>query len=64
MGSEAVLDWEDNTEGIPYIKHATAGSIAGVVEHLAIFPIDTIKTHLQVDVRSTDSAMRVARTLW
>ena len=46
MDSEAVLDWEDNTENIPFLKHAFAGSIAGVIEHLAIYPIDTVKTHL------------------
>ena len=29
------------------MHHMVAGSIAGVAEHAAVFPIDTIKTHVQ-----------------
>jgi hypothetical protein len=43
---EDFLDWEDNPANIPFRKHMIAGSIAGCVEHLAMFPVDTIKTYL------------------
>ena len=29
-------------------QHAVAGSVAGVAEHSLMFPIDTMKTHMQV----------------
>ena len=29
-------------------QHAVAGSIAGVAEHSIMFPVDTLKTHIQV----------------
>lgn len=35
------------TEAVPLVDHMIAGSIAGIVEHAAVFPIDTIKTHVQ-----------------
>lgn len=44
--AESVLDWEDNASNIPFFKHMIAGSMAGFLEHVAMFPVDTIKTHL------------------
>lgn len=37
-------DWEewDPSKG-SFVHHMIAGSAAGVVEHVAIFPIDTVK---------------------
>ena len=32
---------------LPFIDHSIAGSLAGIAEHAAVFPIDTIKTHVQ-----------------
>ncbi|UKJ90534.2 mitochondrial carrier protein [Theileria orientalis] len=32
---------------LPFWQHALCGSIAGVMEHIALFPLDTIKTRLQ-----------------
>mmetsp|Transcript_19096 Transcript_19096/g.67449 ORF Transcript_19096/g.67449 Transcript_19096/m.67449 type:complete len:316 (-) Transcript_19096:139-1086(-) len=50
MDSEAVFneEWEewDRTRD-SFFVHALAGSAAGVMEHVAMFPADTIKTHLQ-----------------
>jgi solute carrier family 25 iron transporter 28/37 len=43
---EDFLDWEANADNIPFKKHMFAGSIAGCVEHLVMFPVDTVKTHL------------------
>uniref|UniRef100_K3X9N6 Mitoferrin n=1 Tax=Globisporangium ultimum (strain ATCC 200006 / CBS 805.95 / DAOM BR144) TaxID=431595 RepID=K3X9N6_GLOUD len=41
-------DWEEWTpEKGSFLHHMLAGSAAGVAEHVSIFPIDTIKTHMQ-----------------
>ena len=37
------------------VVHMVAGSFAGIAEHFAIFPIDTVKTHTQT-ARSSSSA--------
>lgn len=36
-------DFESNQEDNAYLVHMIAGSIAGVMEHISIFPLDTIK---------------------
>jgi hypothetical protein len=43
------LDWEDNPNKLPLMNHMIAGSFAGLAEHISIFPIDTLKTHLQCE---------------
>ena len=43
-----VEDWEDWDGRSPFWAHCLAGSLAGVVEHAAIFPLDTVRTHIQV----------------
>lgn len=41
-------DWEEwSSEKGSFVNHMIAGSVAGVAEHVSIFPIDTIKTHMQ-----------------
>ncbi|OWZ12171.1 Mitoferrin [Phytophthora megakarya] len=41
-------DWEEWTpEKGSFVTHMLAGSAAGVAEHVSIFPIDTVKTHMQ-----------------
>ncbi|KAF1779485.1 Mitochondrial carrier domain [Phytophthora cactorum] len=41
-------DWEEWTpEKGSFVNHMLAGSAAGVAEHVSIFPIDTVKTHMQ-----------------
>jgi solute carrier family 25 iron transporter 28/37 len=42
------LDWEEWDGKMPFWKHALAGSCAGIMEHLGMFPLDTLKTHMQV----------------
>ena len=32
---------------LPFVDHMIAGSLAGIAEHVAVFPIDTVKTHIQ-----------------
>ena len=46
-------DWEEWNGSTPFWVHCAAGSTAGLMEHVAIFPIDTLKTHLQVATRRT-----------
>lgn len=48
---DSFMDWETRDEKIPLIKHMIAGSCAGVMEHLGMFPLDTIKTHAQASGR-------------
>lgn len=48
------LEWEEwNPSEISFGKHMIAGSIAGLVEHVTIYPIDTIKTHIQYERSAT-----------
>jgi solute carrier family 25 iron transporter 28/37 len=51
LGScEEDLEWEEwNPSKISFVNHMIAGSFAGVVEHVSIFPVDTIKTHIQYE---------------
>ena len=42
-----VLDWEERQPNTPFWIHAAAGSMAGIAEHVAMFPVDTIKTRMQ-----------------
>lgn len=47
---EEDLEWEEwNPSKITFVKHMIAGSVAGLVEHVSIYPIDTIKTHIQYE---------------
>jgi len=41
------LDWEHD-DSLSHTNHCIAGSIAGVVEHVLLLPLDNIKTHMQV----------------
>jgi solute carrier family 25 (mitochondrial iron transporter), member 28/37 len=43
------IDWEEwDRAKDPFWVHCLAGSIAGVIEHGALYPLDTIRTHIQV----------------
>lgn len=46
---EKLLDWEDNVEGLPFLKHMLAGSCAGITEHSVAFPFDTLRTYAQAE---------------
>lgn len=42
------LEWEEwNPDKISFHSHMVSGSLAGLAEHVSLFPIDTIKTHIQ-----------------
>lgn len=44
---EEDLEWEEWDGSSPFIHHCIAGGIAGVAEHTLLYPVDTIKTHMQ-----------------
>eukprot|EP00419_Tripos_fusus_P024405 CAMPEP_0172709776 /NCGR_PEP_ID=MMETSP1074-20121228/55266_1 /TAXON_ID=2916 /ORGANISM="Ceratium fusus, Strain PA161109" /LENGTH=350 /DNA_ID=CAMNT_0013533083 /DNA_START=15 /DNA_END=1067 /DNA_ORIENTATION=- len=41
------LNWEEWDGKMPFWKHAVAGSCAGIMEHVGMFPLDTLKTCMQ-----------------
>jgi solute carrier family 25 iron transporter 28/37 len=44
------LEWEEwNPSKISFVNHMIAGSIAGLAEHISIFPLDTVKTYIQCE---------------
>ena len=42
-----VPEWDPSK--ISFTNHMIAGSIAGLAEHIAVYPMDTIKTHMQCE---------------
>mmetsp|Transcript_24193 Transcript_24193/g.68506 ORF Transcript_24193/g.68506 Transcript_24193/m.68506 type:complete len:417 (+) Transcript_24193:241-1491(+) len=48
---DSLEEWEEwrPESGLSFRVHACAGSLAGAAEHCAIFPMDTIRTHLQAE---------------
>lgn len=41
-------DTVKNHDGLGFLQYMMAGSFAGMVEHTAMFPVDTLKTRMQV----------------
>ena len=41
------IEWEEWDGQSPFLHHCIAGSIAGVAEHTLLYPVDTVKTHMQ-----------------
>jgi solute carrier family 25 iron transporter 28/37 len=41
------LEWEEWDGESPFLHHCIAGSMAGIAEHTLLYPVDTVKTHLQ-----------------
>eukprot|EP00929_Paragymnodinium_shiwhaense_P109475 TRINITY_DN75917_c0_g1_i1.p1 TRINITY_DN75917_c0_g1~~TRINITY_DN75917_c0_g1_i1.p1 ORF type:complete len:327 (-),score=57.99 TRINITY_DN75917_c0_g1_i1:3-983(-) len=44
---EDLYDWEERKDHVPFWQHAVAGSCAGIMEHVAMYPIDVVKTRIQ-----------------
>mmetsp|Transcript_964 Transcript_964/g.1486 ORF Transcript_964/g.1486 Transcript_964/m.1486 type:complete len:388 (+) Transcript_964:66-1229(+) len=44
---EDPLEYEEWDRNSPFWHHCLAGSVAGVTEHVIVYPIDTVKTHIQ-----------------
>ena len=54
------------TVSLPLMDHMIAGSLAGMFEHAVVFPIDTVKTHVQaasVEEMAARGTMGTARGL-
>jgi solute carrier family 25 iron transporter 28/37 len=45
--NEEFFEWEERADDMPFGKHMIAGSLAGVVEHCSLLPLDNVKTHRQ-----------------
>lgn len=41
-------DWEEWDGKSPFWHHCVAGSLAGLAEHTLVYPLDTVRTHIQV----------------
>jgi solute carrier family 25 iron transporter 28/37 len=50
MSSSSSFDeeWEEWDGKSPFWHHCVAGSLAGVAEHTLVYPLDTVRTHIQV----------------
>lgn len=46
--TEVTAEFEELPEGTPFIASLGAGALAGIAEHTLTFPIDSVKTRLQV----------------
>ena len=46
--ADADLEWEEWDGSGSFLGHCIAGSIAGIAEHTLVYPIDTVRTHMQV----------------
>lgn len=56
---EEDLDWEEwNPSKLSFLHHMIAGSAAGLAEHVTVFPIDTLKTHIQCERCGSMSPMQ------
>lgn len=58
---EQDLEWEEWDGRSPFLHHCIAGSIAGVAEHTLLYPVDTIKTHMQSYCASCPNNPQAAR---
>jgi hypothetical protein len=38
------MEWEErDVDSMSFVKHCIAGSCAGIMEHLGLYPVDTLK---------------------
>ncbi|KAG2437655.1 hypothetical protein HYH02_011036 [Chlamydomonas schloesseri] len=49
-------------DGLSFVSHMVAGSVAGTVEHTAMYPVDTIKTRMQALYHPGHSGSVVSRS--
>jgi Mitochondrial carrier protein len=55
-------DFESLPSEYPFITHMMAGAVAGMTEHGVMFPLDTIKTRLQI-INAPSAESKVFRNL-
>jgi len=53
---EEDLDWEEWDGTGSFVHHCIAGSFAGIAEHTLMYPMDTIRTHMQCENCQTPKA--------
>lgn len=61
--NEDLYEWEIRDSSTPFWQHAMAGSCAGIAEHVCMYPIDTIKTRIQIS-KTPLSAVDALRATW
>lgn len=62
---EDPFEWEVRGSSTPFWQHAVAGSSAGVMEHISMYPVDTVKTHMQASparLSVSEATRQVLRT--
>lgn len=57
---EEIFGWEEWDGSVEFWKHGAAGSAAGIIEHGAIYPLDTVKTHMQALRPGSQSVPRIS----
>ncbi len=59
MSDNGDLDWEEwDPSQSSFTTHMIAGSLAGLAEHVSIFPLDTLKTQIQCEKCGSISPMQ------
>jgi len=42
------MEWEErDADSMSFVKHCIAGSCAGIMEHMGLYPVDTLKVSIQ-----------------
>ena len=58
MTENDIEDWEEwDSKNMSFMTHMVAGSAAGLAEHVSIYPVDTIRTHLQCEKCGSSSPL-------
>jgi len=64
LEAEDPFEWEVRSATTPFAHHAVAGSCAGIMEHIGMYPIDTVKTRMQAAVaKERLGALQAARVV-
>lgn len=42
-------EWEEYKGDVPFWQHTFCGSVAGIMEHVCMYPLDTMKTYFQAN---------------
>lgn len=59
MADSDDLEWEEwDPSKLSFMHHVLAGSVAGLAEHVCMFPMDTVKTHVQCERCGSTSPMK------
>lgn len=56
-------EWEEWDGKSPFWTHCVAGSLAGLTEHALVYPLDTVRTHIQVCAACRPSTNSFSKTV-